>query len=147
MKNLFGNFQLIPNDQKGYIEELEKKYNISLPPIFKAFNQTFIINSLKPDQDHHLYHLDEELGFEKFDFSIIEIIKLYLDVGEPHKTYKMLPIATSSMHSGGICVCLDDLNNDKIFINDEMSSEQFTLIANDILDFISQIKQFNYLEN
>ncbi len=42
MSNLFGNFQLVPDQEKGYVEALEKKYNIMLPPVFKAFNQFFL---------------------------------------------------------------------------------------------------------
>ncbi len=102
---------------------------------------------MKPNDNNHLYHPDEELGFEQFDFSLNQIFDYFEDIGEPHTVMNMLPIATSSIHSGGICVCLNGKNIDKIFVNDEMSTEQFTLVANDILDFISSVKEFNYLED
>ncbi len=147
MINIFGNFRLTSLEEKQKIEELEKKYKNHLPPIFKVFCQSFIINSLKADKDHQLYHPDEELGFEKFDYNLDQLMKYYLEVGEPHITKKMMPIATSAIHSGGICICLEGENQDKVYINDDMSSEQFVLIAQNIFDFISQLKQFNFLES
>lgn len=147
MRNIFGNFDLVPENEKGYIEELEKEYGISLPPIFKVFCQTFVLNSLKPNENHHIFHPDEELGFDGFEFNLKELLGYYQEVGEPHSQRKMIPIATSSLHSGGICICYDNQNKDKIYVNDEMSDDDFTQVATDILDFISQIGQFNFSNN
>lgn len=145
MKNLFGNFELVPENEKGYVEELEKEFDISLPPVFKAFCQTFVLNSLKPDKDYRIFHPDEELGFYGFDFKIKELLDYFQEVGEPHSERKMLPIAISSIHSGGICVCLKSNSDiDKIFVNDEMSDDEFVEVSSDIFDFISQLDQFNF---
>ena len=144
MKNIFGNFDLVPKNEKGYVEKLEQEYDIFLPPIFKVFCQTFILNSLKPNNNHHLFHPDEELGFDGFEFNLKDLLGLYQEVGEPHFSRKMIPIATSSVHSGGICVCYGYENIDGVFVNDEMSDNDFVQIATNIFDFVSQIQQFNF---
>lgn len=140
--SILGNFKVVSDNEKGYVEKLEQKYSISLPPIFKAFCKAVYLNSLKADEGYRLYHPDEELGFDGFEFTLNELLSYYLEVGEPHTKFKMIPIATSDIHAGGICLCYDGINSDKIFVNDEMSNDQFVEVATDILDFISQLKQF-----
>lgn len=141
--NLFGNFQLVPENKRGNVQELENKQNVSLPPLFKIFCGIFQLESLQADEGFRIYHPDEELGFYGFDFSLDELLGYFLEVGEPHTHRKMIPIATSEIHSGGICVCFEEGNIDKIFVNDEMSDDGFIEVASNIFDFICQLKQFS----
>ncbi len=144
MKNIFGNFQITFESKQSDITELERKYEINLPPIFRLFCETFVLNSLKPDTDHHIFHPNEELGFDGFGFSLNELLEYFQNVGEPYQKMKMLPIATSSIHSGGICVCFDSENMDKIFQNDEMANDGFVEIGKNIFDFVKELEQFKY---
>lgn len=147
MSNIFAQFKLVPEIKKGYVSDLEKQYEIDLPPIFKSFCETFLIESLEATEKHDIYHPDEELGFDRFLFCLKEIINYFQEIGEPHETYGMMPIANSTIHSGGINICIKGENKDKIYINDEMCSEQFRIIAPNIFNFVSQIKMYNYSED
>ena len=142
-KNIFGNFDLVPENEKGYVVELEKEFNISLPPVFRAFCQTFILNALKPDENHHIIHPNEELGYEGFQKTLRQRLTIYLNAGDYYKSHEMLPIATSGIHAGGICVSIE---NDSIYVLNEMTDERFVKISDNILNFIKELYQLNYLD-
>lgn len=144
MKNIFRNFDLVPENEKGYVTELEEEFNISLPPVFKAFCQTFFLKSIRPSDSHYLLYQDEEVGFEAFEQSIEELISVYLEQGEYYQQSKMLPIATSGIHSGGICVGLDGASKDKIFVNNEVYANRFQLISDNILDFTTKLYEVHF---
>ncbi|MBK6264770.1 SMI1/KNR4 family protein [Marivirga sp. S37H4] len=142
MNNIFGNFELVPNEQKGYVDELEKEFNVSLPPIFKTFCQTFVLNSLTPNENHHVIHPNEDLGYEGFRKSLVDRLKVYSNTGDYYQNDRMLPIITSGIHNGGICVSLD---NDEIYVLNEMTDERFVKISKNIFEFISQLQQISFL--
>lgn len=144
MKNIFGNFELVPEIEKGYVEDLEKEFNIILPPIFKAFCQTFILNSLKPDEGHHIYHPDENLAFDEIEYDLRNLMKSFLNESDYIKESKMFKFATSEIHSGGIVISLEGKDIDKVFIDIENESTRFTFVAESIFDFITQIQQYDY---
>lgn len=144
MKNIFGNFDLVPENEKGYVAELEKEFNTSLPPIFKAFCQTFVLNSLKPDENHHIFHLDENLAFDEIESDLRNLMKSYLNESDYIKESKMFKFATSEIHSGGILISLEGDYIDKVFVDIENESNRFTLVAESIFDFITQIQQYDY---
>ncbi len=68
--SILGNFKVVSENEKGYVEKLEQKYSISLPPVFKAFCRAVYLNSLKADEGYRLYHPDEEREYPSMiDFS------------------------------------------------------------------------------
>jgi hypothetical protein len=52
MSNIFSALALEQNP--AYVDELEAKYNIQLPPIFKAFVQTFEFVKFNPTPQHKI---------------------------------------------------------------------------------------------
>ncbi len=144
MKNIFGNFDLVPQNEKGYVEELEKEFNISLPPVFKTFCKTFILNSLKPDEGHHIFHPDENLAFDEIKYDLRNLMKSYLNESDYIKKFEMFKFATSQIHSGGILISLRGKNIDKVFVDIENESGRFRFVAESIFDFITQIQQYDY---
>ncbi len=143
-KNIFGNFQIIPKDKRGGVLELEKKYDIILPPIFKAFCEIFALTSIVPSNNHYLLYEDEEVGFEEFEQSIEELMIVYIEQGDNYQKDKMLPIATSGIHSGGVCLGLEGENQDKIFVDNEVYDGRFQPIASNILDFIDKLYEVHF---
>ena len=141
MTNIFGTLLLKQNPQ--YVEELEAKYNIQLPPIFKAFVKTFEFGKMISEPNHCIIHPNEELGYEGFRLSLEERLKVYHSVSNYYLNNKMLPIITSGIHDGGICI---SLVNDKIYVLNEMTDERFVEVAQDILIFFSQLQQINFLD-
>ncbi|MFQ3576823.1 MAG: SMI1/KNR4 family protein [Cytophagales bacterium] len=140
MSNIFSTLVLEQNP--AYVDELEAKYNIQLPPIFKAFVQTFEFGKFVPRPNHHIIHPNEDLGYEGFRLNLNERFDVYLNTGSYYQNDKMLPIITSGIHNGGICV---SLNNDKIYVLNEMTKERFIEVSNNIFSFIAQLQQINYL--
>jgi len=139
--HIFGT--LILEQNPAYVDELEVKYNIQLPPIFKAFVQTFEFGKFNPIPQHHIIHPDEDLGYEGFRLNLQERIEVYLKTGNYYQNDKMLPIITSGIHNGGICI---SLNNDQIYVLNEMRDERFVKVAINIFSFVSQLQQINYLD-
>lgn len=85
-----------------------------------------------------------EVGFEEFELTIEEIFSVYIEQGEYYQKDKLLPIATSGIHSGGICVGLEGENQDKIFVDNEMFDDRFQPIASDILDFVGKLYELHF---
>ncbi len=141
-KNIFSTLVLEQNP--SYVEELEKKYNIQLPPVFKAFCEVFALTSIQPSDNHYLLYQDKEVGFEEFEQSLEELISVYITQGEYYQNNKMLPIATSGIHSGGICIGLEGKDQDKIFVDNESYNNRFQPIASNILDFINKLYEVHF---
>lgn len=140
MRNIFSILTLEQNP--AYVDELEAKYNIQLPPIFKAFVQTFEFGKINPDPQHMVRHPNKELGYEGFDLTLEESIRIYFEQGQYYQKEKILPIITSGMYSGGICLGINTLNTDKIILHKDY--DEFPLIASDILQFIKQLKEVHW---
>ncbi len=138
--NIFATLSIEQNP--AYVDELEAKYNIQLPPIFKAFVQTFEFGKFNPSPQHRIKHPNKELGYEGFDLTLEESIKIYFEQGDYYQKDKILPIVTSGMYPGGICLGIDSKNSDKIFLYKDY--EELLLIAPDILQFIIQLKEVHW---
>ena len=140
MKNIFSTLVLEQNP--SYVEELEKKYNIELPPIFKAFVQTFEFGKFELTPKHKILHTDENIGYESFNSSLEKAIKVYYDQDELYTTPKLLPIIISGFYHYGICVGIGKDNNDKIFLFEDY--DDLTFISKNILEFTSQLKEVHW---
>lgn len=139
-KNIFSTLVLEQNP--SYVEELEKKYNIQLPPIFKAFVQTFEFGKFEPTPKHKIMHSNEDIGYDGFGLNLEKDIKIYFNQGDTYTKPKVLPIITSGFYHYGICLGIDNNNADKIFLFED--PEEITLIANNILEFTSQLKEVHW---
>ena len=121
------------------LDALEQKYDIKLPPLYRLYYQTFEPKLITPNRGV-IYYPDGNVGFEYFNESIENTIKIFK--AEP-TNYKgcMLPVITSGMHTGGICVCISGENHDKIYIDNEMFDDQFELIADNIFEFVKGLME------
>ncbi len=137
MKNIFST--LLLEENPSYVEELEKKYHIKFPPVFKAFVQTFKFGEFEPTSQHKIKHSDEEIGYDGFNSSLERTIEIYFDQDELYTEPKVLPIIISGFYHFGICLGLNQDNADKIFLYED--HDEFIMIANNILEFISQLKE------
>jgi hypothetical protein len=138
--HIFATLSLEKNPQ--YVDELEKKYSIKLPPIFKAFVQTFEFGKFNPSLQHRIIHPDRGLGYEGFDNTLEEKIIIYFEQGSYFQTPKIFPIVTSGMYPGGICLGVGENNGDKIFLYKDYN--EFSLIATDMLQFIKQLQEVHW---
>lgn len=139
MSNIFGTLVLEQNPQ--YVDELEAKYNIQLPPIFKAFVQTFEFGKFNPTPEHWIKHPNEDIGYEGFDNTLEDKINIYFDQGDYYQAHEILPIITSGFYPGGICLGLNN-NEDQIFLYKD--SDELLLIASDMFQFIKQLKEVHW---
>ena len=144
MKNIFG--YLLLEQNPNYVGELEEKYNIQLPPIFKAFVQTFEFGKLETEPKHSLKHPNEELGFGGLETHLENKFIAYSEIGDYYQTDMMLPIIPSGIYAGGICLGLKDENADGIFLYTEDWDEKFELISENILKFVSELRQVHWNE-
>lgn len=133
MENIFNQFEIFNINEFIDIEQQETKYNVILPPILKIFVQTFKIETFN---SVGVYHINEEIGFGDFVNSISRNIEIYIEQGEHYQSKKMLPIAFSGIHSGGICVGLSGKDTDKIFIDNEMYPDRFEEVSENIFEFV-----------
>jgi hypothetical protein len=140
--NIFATLVLEQNP--AYVDELEAKYNIQLPPIFKAFVQTFEFGKFNPSPQHLIIHPNKDLGYDGFTQTLERKFSIYQEQGEYFQKDKMMPFASSGIYGSGICVCLNDENKDKIFINTETIENKFEPIATNILQFISELKEVHW---
>jgi hypothetical protein len=141
-KNIFG--CLILEKNSNYVEELEVKYEIQLPPIFKAFVQTFEFGKFNQTPEHFIKHPNKELGYDGFDLTLEENIKIYFEQGEYYQKDQVLSFATSGIFGSGFCVGLNHENKDKILINFETNENKFEVIAPNILQFIAELKEIHW---
>lgn len=141
-KNIFSTLVLEQNP--SYVEELEKKYNIELPPIFKAFVQTFEFGKFEPKPEHIIIHPNEDLGFEEMDNNLEDKFKAYTEIGDFYQTPKVFPIIPSGIYSSGFCVGLSGDNTDKILINYGTIENTFEIVSPHILDFFSKLKEVHW---
>lgn len=140
--NIFGTLVLEQNP--AYVDDLEAKYNIQLPPIFKAFVKTFEFGKSNPAPQHRIIHPNKELGFDGIEQTLETKINIYLEQGDYFQTDKMLPIIQSGIYGSGICVCLSGNDADKLFINFETIENKFDVIAPNILQFIAELKEVHW---
>jgi SMI1-KNR4 cell-wall len=140
--HIFANLSLEKNPQ--YVDELEIKYSIKLPPIFKAFVQTFEFGKFNPSPQHLIIHPNKDLGYDGFEHSLERKITIYNEAGEYFQTPKMFPIATSGIYGGGFCVGLEGDFIDKICVNFETIENKFEVIAPNILQFIAELKEVHW---
>ena len=141
MNNIFGTLVLEKNPK--YVEELEKKYNLNLPEIFKAFVKTFEFGKFEPTPKHNIKHSNEDLGYDEFNTSLEKAIKVFYDQGELYTELKVLPIIISGFYHYGICLGIGKDNYDKIFLFED-PTEELKLISNNILEFISELKEVHW---
>jgi hypothetical protein len=139
--NIFGTLILEQNPQ--YINDLEAKYNIQLPPIFKAFVQTFEFGKMNPSPQHLIIHPNQDIAFDGFQITLEKYINSYLEQGDYYLVPNVLPFAISGLTSG-ICVGLSGDNTDKILINFGKIENTFEVIAPNILQFIAELKEIHW---
>lgn len=135
-RNIFSTLVLEQNP--SYVEELEKKYNIELPPVFKAFVQTFEFGKFQPLPEHKIIHPNEEICYDGFLYTLEENMDLYKDYNELYVQPKLLQIA-NSCYQNGICL---DIENDKILLYKDI--KDYVVISENILHFFSQLKQVHW---
>jgi len=141
-KNIFSTLVLEQNP--SYVEELEKKYNIELPPIFKAFVQTFEFGRLDLSPEHTIIHPNEDLGFDGMDINLEDKFKAYIEVGDFFQTPKVFPIIPSGIYSSGFCIGLSGQNIDKVLVNYGTIENTFEVVELNILTFISKLKEVHW---
>ncbi len=140
--NIFGTLVLEQNP--AYVDELEEKYNIQLPPIFKAFVQTFEFGKMNPSPQHLIIHPNKDLGFDGMEDNLENKFIAYTDSGDYYHVPKVFPIIPSGIYAGGFCVGLSSENKDKILVNFETIENKFEVIATDILHFIAELKEVHW---
>lgn len=137
-------FQLL---ETRYLEEpinilaIEKKYSMTLPPLLKLFLETFKVGKLS---GHVLYFPNQEVGFDNFLPSIEDMIACSIspDEDEEFLEKKLIPIATSGIHSGGICVGMMGEFKDKIVLDTDYL-DRFKVINDNIFEFVRGLKEYD----
>jgi len=100
----------------GYVDELETKYSTILPPIFKAFVQTFEFGKFNPTPQHVIIHPNRDLGFDGMENNLENKFIAYTGAGDYYQEPKVFPIIPSGIYAGGICLGVSELNKDSIFL-------------------------------
>ena len=143
MSHIFSTLVLEQNP--AYVDELEAKYNIQLPPVFKAFVQTFEFGKFVPRPEHKIKHPNNKhIGSIAFDLTLEEVLNVYLEQGDYYQSDKVLPIITSGIYASGICVGIADNNRDEITLYVAGIDEKLRLISPNILQFISELKEIHW---
>lgn len=140
--HIFATLSLEKNPQ--YVDELEKKYSIKLPPIFKAFVQTFEFGKFNPSPQHRIKHPNKDLGSIAFDLNLDEVLNVYFEQGDYYQNDKLLPIITSGIYASGICVGISENNKDAIFLYVAGIDEKLRMISPNILQFIAELKEVHW---
>jgi len=140
MENIFGRFEVRPitNEVRSNIDLLQDEYDVIIPPLLRVFVETFKIDSFNR---RGICHYNEEVGFHNFDNSIERNLEVYKEQGNYYQDKKMLPIATSGIHSGGICVGLVGDEVDKVFIDNESYDSRFEKVAENIFEFVQGLRR------
>ncbi|MFK7900273.1 MAG: SMI1/KNR4 family protein [Cyclobacteriaceae bacterium] len=136
-KNIFSTLVLEQNP--SYVEELEKKYNIELPPIFKAFCQTFKYGKFNPSPKHDIEHTNDDIGYTGIELNLEECILVGLDEPEMYVDLNLFPIIVSGYYHFGICLGFGKDNADQILLYQD--HDNLALVANNILEFIRQLNE------
>lgn len=142
MSNIFSTLVLEQNP--AYVDELEAKFNIKLPPIFKAFVQTFEFGKFNPRPQHKIKHPNKDYGSIAFDLKLDEVLNVYIEQGEYYQYDKILPIITSGIYASGICVGISEDNQDAIFLYIGGIDEKLRLISPNILQFIAELQEIHW---
>lgn len=140
--HIFATLSLEKNPQ--YVDELEKKYSIKLPPIFKAFVQTFEFGKFNPSAQHKIIHPNQELGYNGFENTLEKKMKIFNDPDYEYATLKVFPIIPSGIYQYGICVGLEKEMSDRIFLFVDGLNETIRLISPNILHFIAELKEVHW---
>lgn len=142
MSNIFNTLVLEQTPQ--YVEELEAKYNIQLPPIFKAFVQTFEFGKFNPKPQHIIIHPNDDLGFDGIEENLENKFVAYTEVGDFFQIPMAFPIIPSGIYGSGFCIGLSGVHSDKILINTETIENVFEVISPNILQFIAELKEVHW---
>ncbi|HEY8898679.1 MAG TPA: SMI1/KNR4 family protein [Niastella sp.] len=140
--NIFATLSLEQNPQ--YVGELEAKYSIKLPPILKAFLETFEFGKLTPSPQHTILHPNRDLGFDGMEDNLENKFIAYTEAGDYFQAPKVFPIIPSGIYGSGFCIGLTGENTDKVLINFETIENKFEVIAPNILQFIAQLKEVHW---
>lgn len=143
--NPFQHFSIRPD--KGEISALELSNGISLPPLFKVFNETFVLDSFQqPNREGYwIVHPNPLTGFDDFSISIEFTIKNYLAQYAGNAGLDgFLPFASSGMHAFGICVGLRDPFVDKVCLHFSSKDSDMTIINNNIFEFVQDLVYVNH---
>lgn len=140
MANIFSTLEIETNP--SYVNELEQTHFIKLPPIFKAFVTTFQFGKFKPTPEHYILHSNEEIGYDGFNTSLANVITVYQEQEELYQNQELFPIIISGIYHFGICLGIGENNSDKIYLFED--HDDLTLIADNILEFISQLKEVHW---
>jgi len=142
MNNIFSTLVLEQNP--AYVNELEFKYNVQLPPIFKAFVQTFEFGKINLLPQHILIHPNKDLGFDGMEDNLENKFIAYKEAGDFFQLPKVFPIIPSGIYASGFCVGLSGDNVDKILVNFETIENKFEVITSNILRFIAELKEVHW---
>lgn len=142
MENIFAILSL--EKKASYIEELETKYRIQLPPIFRAFVRTFEFGKFNPSEKHRVIHPNDSIGYDGMELSLEGYINVYFDQDDLYTESKLLPFAMSGFYPFGICVGLGSDNLDKIILFEHNYDNGMKVIANDVFEFISQLEEVHW---
>jgi hypothetical protein len=140
--NIFSTLSLEQNPQ--YVSELEAKYAIKLPPILKAFLETFEFGKFTPSPQHVIIHPNKDLGFDGMESNLESKFIAYTEIGDFFQVPKVFPLITSGIYSSGFCIGLTGENTDSVLINFETIENKFEVIAPNILQFIAQLKEVHW---
>ena len=140
--NIFATLSIEQNP--AYVDELEVKYNIQLPPIFKAFVQTFEYGILKISPQHIIIHPNRDLGYDGMEGNLENKFIAYKESGDFFQVPKAFPIIPSGIYGSGFCVGLTGEYTDKILVNFETIENKFEVIAPNILQFIAELKEVHW---
>jgi hypothetical protein len=135
---------LILEQNPAYVDELEAKYNIQLPPIFKAFVQTFEFGKFNPSPQHIVIHPNKDLGYDGMEENLENKFIAYNEAGDFFQVPKAFPVIPSGIYGSGFCVGLFGEHTDKILVNFETIENKFEVIAPNILQFISELKEVHW---
>ena len=142
MSHIFNTLSLEKNPQ--YVDELETKYSIKLPPIFKAFVQTIEFGRFNPSPQHKIIHPNRELGYNGFENSLEKKMKIFNDLEYEYATLRVFPIIPSGVYQHGICVGLEKEMSDRIVLFVDGRNEIIRLISPNILHFITELKEVHW---
>lgn len=114
MKNIFSTLVLEQNP--AYVDRLEAKYDIQLPPVFKAFCRTFQYGKFEPSPKHKIKHIDKNIGYDGFGRNLERELKIGFGEPELYTDLHLFPIVTSGYYHFGICLGFGKENADQILL-------------------------------
>ena len=140
--NIFSTLSL--EQKKQYVDGLEAKYSIKLPPILKAFVETFEFGKFTPSPQHLIIHPNNDLGFDGMESNLENKFIAYTEMGDFFQVPKVFPLIPSGIYSSGFCIGLTGESIDKVLVNFETIENKFEVVAPNILQFIAQLKEVHW---